>query len=104
MQRENSFTPITSGLLITAVDQDGIKQLFKESIAEALAEIGTKTPQDLQFVSQQELAKILGLCVPTVIEMRKKGRIPAVQVGNKWKYEVGEVWEALRATKYGRKK
>jgi excisionase family DNA binding protein len=98
MNPNNNFTPNPSGLFQITVDQDALKNLIHAITSAALAETETQQPQEPQFVSQQDLAKVLKLSVPTVIEMRKKGRIPAVQIGNKWRYEVSEVWEALRGS------
>jgi hypothetical protein len=49
-----------------------------------------------EIVSQKELANRIGFSVPKVIDLRNKGIIQGVNIGNKWKFEVSEVWEQLR--------
>lgn len=60
------------------------------------AEAAMPLPKKLEFVSQKELGIRLGISPPTVIGLRKKGIIHGVQIGNKWRFEIGEVWSALK--------
>jgi hypothetical protein len=101
--KNNSSIPPTSGLLLTLHDPDEIKNMIRSAVSEAISEMGIAAPKEPRFVSQSELAAILGYCIPTIMEMRKKGRIKGVRHGNKWKFELNEVWEALKATEPGQK-
>ena len=76
-------------------DQETIANLIITQISEALNKLNGE-PQDKQFFSQQELAEVLGLSVPTLIKLRKDGKISGVSIGNKWRYELSEVWEQLK--------
>jgi excisionase family DNA binding protein len=104
MATDKNPTPITSGLLFTGIDPDGIKQLIQDVIAEGLAKLEIPRPIEPRFVNQHQLAKILGKSVPTITRMRKDGRIPFARIGNKLMFEVNEVWEALKTTENKRKK
>lgn len=79
-----------------AIPVSGLEEWIQCRITEAIQQVGKVEANPKEFVSQQELCQRIGLSTPTVIELRKKGIIHGVQIGNKWRFEVSEVWEALR--------
>lgn len=93
---DQNITAQQIALLLTHLNPEGVKKLIHEGISEALGKINQQRPQELRFLSQQGLARELGLSVPTIIQMRKAGKIHGVQIGNKWRYELNEVWADLR--------
>jgi hypothetical protein len=80
-----------------AVPVSGLEEWIQSRITEAIKEATNTDKQAKKYVSQKELGTHLGFSPPTVIALRKKGIIRGVLVGNKWRYEVSEVWEQLRS-------
>lgn len=80
-----------------AVPVSGLEEWIQSRITEAIKEATNTDTQPKAYVSQKELGTILGISPPTVIALRKKGIIQGVQIGNKWRFEVSEVWQALRS-------
>lgn len=75
----------------------GLEQWIQARINEAITEATNSEAQPQKdYVSQKELCQRLSLSAPTVIALRKKGIIQGVQIGNKWRFEVSEVWQSLR--------
>ena len=82
-------------VLTLQIDENPLAALIESCIRKYFSNRQTEsTPKE--YVSQQELCQRIGLSTPTVIDLRKKGIIQGVQICNKWKFEVSEVWEALR--------
>lgn len=84
-----------SGISLT-IDGNLLSELIEACISSNFEKINYQ-PESKEFVSQKELAQRIGLSVPKIIQMKKAGIIPGVCIGNKWKFEVSEVWEALKA-------
>jgi hypothetical protein len=82
-------------VLTLQIDGNPLTELIESCIARMLTNVNLQS-ETKEYVSQKVLAQRLGLSVPTVIEYRKKGIIPGVSIGNKWKFEVSEVWQSLR--------
>lgn len=78
------------------IPAQGLADFIQSKISEALMEARRSAAPMPDFVSQKELSGRIGLSVPTIIKLRKEGKIAGVLVGNKWRYEVSEVWRALR--------
>ena len=53
------------------------------------------TPSEL--LTLEELAAFLKVSRDTVYRMAQKGKIPAVKVGNQWRFAQSEVMNALKA-------
>lgn len=83
-------------VLTLHIDGNPLTELIETSIARMLTNLYIKT-NSKEYVSQKELAQKIGLSIPTVIDLRKRGIIPGVNIGNKWRFEVSEVWESLKA-------
>jgi excisionase family DNA binding protein len=79
-----------------AVPVSGLEEWIQSRINEAIQQAGKVEAQLKEYVSQKELCQRLGLSTPTVIALRKKGIIEGVCIGNKWRFEVSEVWKSLR--------
>ncbi len=79
-----------------AVPVTGLEEWIQGRINQALEQATKADAQPKEYVSQKELCKRIGLSTPTVIALRKKGIIFGVNVGNKWRFEVSEVWQSLR--------
>ena len=82
-----------------AVPVSGLEEWIQHRITEAIKEANNTDTTPKEYVSQKELGTRLGFSPPTVIALRKKGIIRGVQIGNKWRFEVSEVWEQLRSHK-----
>ena len=54
------------------------------------------TPGDL--LTLEELAVFLKVSRDTVYRMAQRGKIPAVKVGNQWRFTRSEVMNALKST------
>ncbi len=93
-------TEHTAKVLTLQIEENPLTELIETIISKYL---NTLTKPDHQkpseILSQKDLAGRLDLSVPTVIGLRKKNIIQGVLVGNKWKFDFSEVWEALKAQK-----
>jgi excisionase family DNA binding protein len=87
---------VVAKVLTLQIDENPLTTLIESCIGKYLSNRQTETPAK-EYVSQKELCQRLGLSTPTVIDLRKKGIIQGVQIGNKWRFEVSEVWQALRS-------
>lgn len=74
----------------------GLENFIREQVSQAIQSTAKADTPAREFCSQKELSARIGLSVPTVMDLRKKGIIPGVLIGNKWRFEVSEVWQALR--------
>lgn len=53
--------------------------------------VGLGAEQRKEIISQEELAKRLGVTVPTIVKYRSKGKIPFIVLGDRILYEFNEV-------------
>jgi hypothetical protein len=79
------------------ISLSGLRESINNLVSEAFREAGNAKNQPKEYISQTELGKRLRLSTPTLIGLRKKGIIQGVNIGNKWRYELSEVWEQLKA-------
>lgn len=82
-------------VLTLQIDENPLTALIESCISRHIATLRTEQAPK-EYVSQKELCQRIGLSAPTVIDLRKKGVISGVQIGNKWRFEVSEVWQSLR--------
>lgn len=66
-----------------ALPVSGLEEWIQSRITEAIEEATNKGIRPKEYVSQKELAQRIGLSIPTVIDLRKKGIIAGVNIGNK---------------------
>jgi excisionase family DNA binding protein len=85
-----------SSTINIAVPVTSLEDWIQSRIDQALEKFVKVDAPPKEYVSQKELCQRIGLSAPTVIDLRKKGVISGVHIGNKWRFEVSEVWEQLR--------
>ncbi len=75
---------------------DEIVRAFELAIDKKLKQIQPTSERNSEKLTQKELAEFLGVTVTTVINLKKKGKIPFYKVGGRMFYLKTEVLNAIR--------
>lgn len=59
----------------------------------------SETPKSEKLITRMEVAKMLGVTLPTVYDWTKKGIITAYRIGNRVRYKEAEIMETLSNNK-----
>lgn len=57
------------------------------------------TPENDEFITRKEAAKILGISLPTLGKWTKEGRVPAFRISSRVRYKRHDVIDSLNAVK-----
>ena len=87
----------TAELTILNISIDELKQLIKDAVCE---EINKKRHKETyadstDYVSRKEVAKMLGISLPTLTKYVKNGTIPAHRIGARILFKQDEVSQSL---------
>ncbi|MEY3444537.1 MAG: Helix-turn-helix domain [Bacteroidota bacterium] len=86
---------VVAKVLTLQIDENPLANLIESCIRRYFEERPIP-PSKKEYLSQDDTAKRFDISVPKFIELRKQGIVRGVQIGNKWRFEVSEVWEALQ--------
>lgn len=68
---------MTESIILQNLSPEGLKDLFKEAVKEVI-EAAVKPPD--KFLSRREAAEKLGICLPTIDKMIKRGAFPSYRI------------------------
>lgn len=84
-------------IIFTQLTAEEITALIKEAVREELASQPTQTAKDgAPPLTQHELCAVLGVTPQTIIRLKKKNKIPWLQIGTAPRYILNDVIEALK--------
>lgn len=63
------------------------------------SETKSTTPKDEKLITRMEVARLLGVTLPTVYDWTKKGIITAYRIGNRVRYKKDEIMQTLNNNK-----
>jgi len=90
-------------LILSQIPVEDLLSLVKQAVREEIAATGAN-PADSgtndKPVTQSELCEFLGVTEPTILHLRKKGKIPFFLVGTAVRFLLPQVLSALEKTKY----
>ena len=80
--------------ILQNVSLDELKELIAEAVKDQVKHL--KPPQkDPELITRAEVARILGISLPTLNDWTKRGVIPALKIGSRVRYKKADVYAAL---------
>ena len=76
------------------VSVNELKAIISETVAEQVKHLNPPT-KDPILLTRAEVAKILGITLPTLNDWTKRGIIPALKIGSRVRYKKQDVYKAL---------
>lgn len=92
----NTFRIEINGLDITALAEK-LDTLI--NILEGQTAPEPSTPENKNLITRKEVANILGVTLPTVIDWEKKGIITGYRIGNRIRYKEEEIFKVVTDNK-----
>ena len=90
-------------ILLSSIPLKDFETLIRECVKSELQNHIPTPPQDEEFITSTETAKILGVSKVTLHHWRKEELIKFYRIGTRIRFKKSEVLEALQTTKkYGR--
>lgn len=81
------------------------KPLFYEAVKDAVSEVLSQTERkEVRYYSRKELAKILGVSLPTISGMVNRGMLHPRRLGKRVLFDSKEIDDALRENKLAKYK
>ena len=87
-------------MVLTSLSLEELKDFIATTIKTSLAEnYLVKETATTQYLSRKEVAKLLGITLPTLHEYTKKGKLPAHRIGSRVLYRASELESSLSTFK-----
>ncbi len=99
---------MTDQILLHSTPLSELREIISEVVAEQLQKNSSATtiPQQVEFLTRLETAKILQISLPTLSEWTKAGIIKGYRINSRVRYKRSEIEESLqeiKSIKYSRK-
>lgn len=89
-------------VFLTSLTTPEVRQLFRQELENYFEKHNQPTPENgtnEQPISTKQLCDFLGICEPTAIRWRRKGKIPFLKIGTRILYQKSAVLAALENKK-----
>jgi len=94
-------------IILSQIPAEDLLSMVRQAVREEIAASGVHPPQEGtndKPVTQSELCEFLGVTEPTILNLRKKKKIPFFLVGTSVRFSKPAVMKALENSKYARGK
>ena len=80
--------------ILVNVSVSELTQIIADAVADQVKHL-TPPTKDPELLTRAEVAKILGISLPTLNDWTKRGIIPALRIGSRIRYKKPDVYKAL---------
>jgi excisionase family DNA binding protein len=90
---------------IQNLEVNELQELIENSVKKALEQKAEKQEPETVLITRKEVAAILGISLVTLNTWTKQGKVPALRIGTRVRYNKDEVLNSLKqieTLKYGR--
>jgi len=99
---------MTDQILLHSTPLSELREIISEVVAEQLQKNSSAAaiPQQVEYLTRQETAKILQISLPTLSEWTKAGIIKGYRINSRVRYKRSEIEKSLqeiKSIKYSRK-
>jgi excisionase family DNA binding protein len=94
-------------LILCPISIGDLRAVISETVSNEVTKLfnQNRQPEQLEYITRKETAKILGVSLVTLNEWQKSGRVPAYRIATRIRYKRAEVLNCLtqiRTSKTGR--
>jgi excisionase family DNA binding protein len=75
---------------------DAVSKTVSQAVSEEFNKRGIKEEKAYEYLTRQEVAKKLGVTLPTLWDWTKKGKIQGAHIGSRVRYRASDVEAALK--------
>lgn len=89
-------------IILTQLTPEQLQSKITEAVTSAFSKMSIPTPEEVEYITRKEAAKILSISLVSLNQWTKEGIIQGYRIGTRVRYKKNEVLNSLTKVKSGR--